>query len=628
MMVRLKNLVDKTVEKVDIRRKYSARQLDMQTAYIEKLVSDIRRKVGLREPALATNEQINRGSYYDGTKILDPDEYDYEPILDLSKHITNVTEPMPGLKEQGYKTILFREKELHKHIHEQYLVRTFPNGKDAELKCRELLAKIRQNVNRVLEDMHKEGTVMFIGECDHTKDPKDYDKNTREISTHNAPHGPSVWLRVGAPLGTTDIDMCFCLKWKPHELGPSVMVPTNKGWLESVVSLPDNSIYKLTPVHKNLLLTVKYVTHLTSALMSSKFSYSVSSYILKAVILHHQTECRSDNIDKCFIAIIYDMMLKPNEEFDEHENVVFLTNRHIEIPDIVYREKALQISGEKRVSLLISMLWVVQHVKLNSNTDWFDAFLRNDKGEIKKNSTLRSLNESLKKFFKITDTGKVDFEWQHDKMKTSVRVTGVNSKEDRLKSGRKGVKNQRSETHTSDQPAYGLVPKTENSRKKKNDENKYGSKPSAQDQAQLPEPAALQVPVASSQRKGQTPTKTCSKRSPPEKTKKQAKCEQTNDNKEKVVKHLATPTVEKKYECAKCMTAFKAKSTLRNHEEICQRTDKPFHCKVCRKSFKAERYLKEHIKGHENPEQYECDICGDKFPYRGTLQGHKRSKHK
>ncbi|CAH1797882.1 unnamed protein product [Owenia fusiformis] len=660
-MLRFKNLVDLTVEKVNIRYAYTARQLDMQTSYIENLVSDIREKVGQREPSLVTKEQINRGSYYDKTKILRPDEYDYEPILDFSEHISNVTdliedESMPSLKDQGYKTIRFQEKKLHKGVRQQHLIRrpTPPNG-DVELKCRELLAKIRQVVNRVLEEMQRDGSgrVTFIGECDHTKDaPYDYKK--RQISTHNEPHGPSVWLRVGAPLGTTDIDMCFCLQWKPHKLGPSVMVPTKKGWLESVVSLPDNSRYTLTPAHEKLLLTFKYVTHLTSLLMPSRFSWSVSSYTLKAVILHHQRYlqggCHTDNIGKCFMSII-DIMLKPNEEFDNEENVVHLTNQHISIPDIVYTKKDLQISNVKRVSMLVSMFWIAQHVKLNRNTDWFEVFVRNDKDEIKKHPTLKSLDDSLKRFHKIAGKGKVELEWQHDTSKTRVTIMGEDFKEDTSTSGSNGVIPPRPDTDighdtkppcrssdTSDQSTQGAAPKTVNSRMKKSDEYMYGSIPTTQDQADMPEPRSLGPQAQSVEAtlpaeqgasyQPETPSKTCSKYNPSGKTKKQEKCEPTYGKKEESNKHVRKPTEERKYECAKCMNAFDLKSTLSNHEKICQRTDKPFKCTVCKKSFKAERYLKEHIKGHENPDQYKCDICGDTFPYRPTLHSHKRSKHK
>ncbi|CAH1800540.1 unnamed protein product [Owenia fusiformis] len=404
--------------------------MEEHTTFVENLVKDILVNVGKIEPALATNGLINRGSYYDGTKILHPDEYDYHPILALSQYITDVTNASERHEDDGKRKIRINVNKLPNPLPPKCLGTINENG-EAEFKTNELLYMLSATISAALEHMETQGTVKLNPRF------KQYRRN--EIQ-NTGMHGPAVRLRVGAPLGTTDIDLCFCLKLEPHELGPSVHIINTEHipfgfWTESVVELPNSDEYKLTPPHRKLFLTLKYVSNLTRLLGSQ---CRISSYALRTLIIHHQQDCRASNLGECFISIIDKLMTKSDEErnsdfhddeYNYDEEFIYLYDSNgWGIQNTIFPGKSFPLHGV-RIHLLISMVWIIQHIKLNRSNNWWNVFLSNNVTEIRRNRILQTLMDGLNKYNKFDQSRNASkylrLEWQHDDKNSVVMIQRV-----------------------------------------------------------------------------------------------------------------------------------------------------------------------------------------------------------
>jgi uncharacterized Zn-finger protein len=79
------------------------------------------------------------------------------------------------------------------------------------------------------------------------------------------------------------------------------------------------------------------------------------------------------------------------------------------------------------------------------------------------------------------------------------------------------------------------------------------------------------------------------------------------DYKEHKLKHEGKKT----FTCSKCGKCFHIKENMKRRFLQCGNKQRSFSCDICGKKLRCERYLKEHLKGHSNPDQYQCATCGN-----------------
>ncbi|CAH1788510.1 unnamed protein product, partial [Owenia fusiformis] len=144
-------------------------------------------------------------------------------------------------------------------------------------------------------------------------------------------HGPSFWLRVGGPLCTTDVDLCFSIEGPPHkQLGRCLMLDSryvrdnkcrcgfnySEHWKKSLINPPANTKYVLSESHHELFLTLKYISHLAAEISHQTYPNSpdiFSSYDVNVLLLQHQQTCLAVNVGECFVDIVRIITEKPDD---------------------------------------------------------------------------------------------------------------------------------------------------------------------------------------------------------------------------------------------------------------------------------------------------------------------------
>ncbi|CAH1793344.1 unnamed protein product, partial [Owenia fusiformis] len=245
-------------------------------------------------------------------------------------------------------------------------------------------------------------------------------------------HGPSVWLRVGGPLGTTDIDLCFCVQGTQG----SVLVPAYVGdckdcpyaihWTESIVQTPhpapDHQLHNPTGHHRQLFLVLKYISHLCNRIHWHIYNEHpkyglISSYSYKLLIMNHQKHCTGSdfNVGRCFedvVEYIFNQFRGDDDDSDQYR----LKVDHIFLPDTYYPDREVRVVDGIGNSLeLTVLLWVLKHVKHSSGTLWWQKLLDDDfpnnvsSGDV----LLQSLLDSVKHVRDAFPHG-VNLDWQHE----------------------------------------------------------------------------------------------------------------------------------------------------------------------------------------------------------------------
>ena len=81
------------------------------------------------------------------------------------------------------------------------------------------------------------------------------------------------------------------------------------------------------------------------------------------------------------------------------------------------------------------------------------------------------------------------------------------------------------------------------------------------------------------------------------------------------------------YKCPKCPKAFHIKCDMTRHAKVHEA--RRVKCFICEKRFFSQGTLKLQITVvHEGQKPYECDICGNHFGQKGSLNKHMRVSHK
>ncbi|CAH1787803.1 unnamed protein product, partial [Owenia fusiformis] len=458
----LTEFVKYIASKVNVKNRYTPEQLKEHTEYVERFVKEFCinfgrhipkcffKKKGKPNPVLESNNIIRRGSSYEGTKIISPSEYDFIPIFAWSGDaVVNVEEvgEMCDVAGQGYGFINIQHGELHKLFPQFVLVEnqpgmsgsnrssqkssphgTIPESQPGSSKLKTVfLSTLHSAIESYLSDSDK---YEYIGEKDHDEDPESpYPLGT--ISLHKCRHGTSVWLRIGAPICTTDIDLSFAVENMSDTQGRCVMVgewnvdcdKCNKRdthWTESLIHAglqDDTNTHTLSTNHHYLFLTLKYIKHLIETNLKIK-TYS-SSYSYKMLLHHHQRGCQNENVGQCFEDIVNQFFTHKKQCIDEIETNIYNYNDLNEVPDINYPKRMIQLKIHS--SECAVLLWIMQHVKHTTDTSWWDMLLQEDlkPDDIKEDDMLYSLLDIVQQIDKFKRNKKLkkgsvlDLQWLH-----------------------------------------------------------------------------------------------------------------------------------------------------------------------------------------------------------------------
>ncbi|CAH1777711.1 unnamed protein product [Owenia fusiformis] len=468
-------------EKVDIRRKYIHNELVKHTDYIENLVQSICGKVCEFNRAFRIKEIVRRGSFYDRTKIVEPNEYDLMAILLISDSsaIDVFLNENCHYKDEGwgYGLIKLVKSDLTLPIPKDCMIKTshavHAAGESWQLSY-VIMYKLREAVEWALKEM-KDVKLLTGNEFTFHKDDPKNPYQLGDVSLHWDLHGPSVWLRVGAPLCTTDIDLCFCIERKnpvkitrniqnyedntkrpqmdtqistvTHtKLGRCAMIRGDTyqcdkciedHWVESVID-PLKNKCAWTDSHRSLLLTFKMI----SEFMRKRYKYVdfFPSYYLKVLLVEHENKCNDEtNVGKCFYDIVNrfkanDLGLEDLETIDEvfeneddantDEFTIQLETgkfpRVKPIPDMHYPKR--KIFGKLHGA--IALIWFLQYVKHTPNTEWWAKLTGSEFG-VQENEPFKSLTETFERVntwttsFRTGDLylhngSRLELKWQHD----------------------------------------------------------------------------------------------------------------------------------------------------------------------------------------------------------------------
>ena len=80
--------------------------------------------------------------------------------------------------------------------------------------------------------------------------------------------------------------------------------------------------------------------------------------------------------------------------------------------------------------------------------------------------------------------------------------------------------------------------------------------------------------------------------------------------------------------CSICGQGFTDKSNFSRHLSK-HNTENLFSCpkEQCDVKVKEKRYLKEHLKTHEETQNFSCTECDKSFTQKGSLKRHKQTVH-
>ncbi|CAH1787787.1 unnamed protein product [Owenia fusiformis] len=278
----------------------------------------------------------------------------------------------------------------------------------------------------------------YIGDKNHHDDPESpYPLGT--ISLHEGSHGTSVWLRIGAPMCTTDIDLSFGVENMSDTQRRCVMVGrylvdcdkcNNRftHWTESLVHAglqDDTNTHTLSTNHHYLFLTFKYIKHLIET--NFKVKTISSSYSYKMLLHHHQRGCQNENVGQCLEDIVDQFLPHEKQCIDGIETNIYNYN-HLKVPDINYPKRMIKLNIN--ADECAALLWIMQHVKHTTDTSWWDMLLQEDlkPDDIKEGDMIHSLLDTLQQvnnFLRNRDLKKgsvLEVQWLHeDNTKTVYR---------------------------------------------------------------------------------------------------------------------------------------------------------------------------------------------------------------
>ncbi|XP_067015148.2 zinc finger protein 260 [Anabrus simplex] len=108
-------------------------------------------------------------------------------------------------------------------------------------------------------------------------------------------------------------------------------------------------------------------------------------------------------------------------------------------------------------------------------------------------------------------------------------------------------------------------------------------------------------------------------------------CLKVLPNKSAWLVHTKQHGLAGQFQCPLCSKRFSSKYGLSNHQNLhLPEDERPYKCRHCKKGFGAKHAMTKHERTHLPDEErlsYVCDICGKRFGYASTLDGHQRHVH-
>ncbi|CAH1787579.1 unnamed protein product [Owenia fusiformis] len=376
------------------RYRHQRAELEYHTAYIEEFVDDICSSFGGYSDFAQVKTRFSRGSYYERTKIIEPNEYDYLPVLsltdDVAVEVCDVEEDCK-LAGQGYKRVKILPGQLQKHFKNLRRNVLCKQNDGVYLKT-EIRYSLVEELDSYLKRNHSQN---YLGRKNHNEDPA---YEIGQFSLHDLVHGPSVCIRVGGPLCTTDIDLCFCIQKSPGCVLVPAFVSSAKcnvvlnenHWTESVLQLQKETGIEL-PLsdgqHKHVFLTLKFISHLYDKIYWFLFGSCtpdglISSYAYKLLMQHHSHRQKGPdyNIGKWLEDIVYFIFGFTRKEGDGRDVFrAYGRGDDVYLPDVHFHERKVKvINGDANKGELITLLWIYKHVEHNDNTVWWKRLLDDD----------------------------------------------------------------------------------------------------------------------------------------------------------------------------------------------------------------------------------------------------------
>ncbi|KAI4471741.1 cell fate determining protein mab21-related [Holotrichia oblita] len=228
------------------------------------------------------------GSYYDGLKITDPEEYDYDFLLELPKLTTpciTTSREHPGFVQVCVKNMLrFRKQETKLAI---ALENRLLDKEGNYLRADKLKRWLESLVDKVLETKFQSFTV---------DDKPYYFKKTKG--------GPAITLRIldsiEAPKSIIDIDLVPCLKFKDNHWPQDNNFKLNPSKIDTFFVVPKspktqkgenlNTLWRLSFQQQEQEFlsdkqSLKSALKLLKRLRDQRQHHNISSYFIKTIFL-------------------------------------------------------------------------------------------------------------------------------------------------------------------------------------------------------------------------------------------------------------------------------------------------------------------------------------------------------
>ncbi|CAH1779081.1 unnamed protein product, partial [Owenia fusiformis] len=254
---------------------YEDKDVQKQREFVENIVDATSGKIGQLYPMFKTHSKLPKGSFFQETKIDEPNEFDFLNPLAFSENQGIRTELYEGaFKLPGVKDVYIR-RELKEKLstpwrkHDLLKIDKY-GGIDVKLDSYDdLLVPIHKAISEALTELHKEGRLVYKGIC-HLKrmskellkegevDPRTLKRN--EIMLDSNDLGPCITMVVGGPLCVTDFDMTFCIEdhresRTAEEAGRYFVLPSlTRNWIPTHY-MPGHK--ELDEHHRKILMILK-----------------------------------------------------------------------------------------------------------------------------------------------------------------------------------------------------------------------------------------------------------------------------------------------------------------------------------------------------------------------------------
>ncbi|CAH1799901.1 unnamed protein product [Owenia fusiformis] len=342
---------------------FSDADVKNQKDHVEHIVKTLVHELGEHFPALKVRKQLGTGSFYNNTRILSPDEFDYLLILCLTSQVEK--------EETGNDSVKIKviDESLRKYM-KKYLSTYSDNlsgpllTDDNFLQSEQFVGVLINTIHECLEQLQKKGVISYKGKhvFEHSIDTlkaqdtmleynmlkyakpeyqPDDESYIPELSLHDVildelPHGAAVRLRVQGPLGPADIDLGFCIESSTTGAGRYISIPLGMGneWVPSFYQ--NLSHPKLNEHHGKILTFLKYLLR-ECKLVSN---YTFNSHNLKTCVVIHQKVCEQKQYDKdrslggCLIDIAFYMFEKRGKIWKTFDELLIPYKEECTLPNI------------------------------------------------------------------------------------------------------------------------------------------------------------------------------------------------------------------------------------------------------------------------------------------------------